>query len=110
MYPGAEVVSRTVEETTINRASGSFDSEYGVSVDHELLRNLILSSRASYLNADYEGINRKDDYLKFGASGKYLLNRNLYVTLKYDYERRDSNAAGQDYTQNAVLLSLSGQL
>lgn len=103
-------VSRMVEETTINQASGSFDSEYGVSVDHELLRNLILSGRASYLNSDYEGITRDDNYLKFGASGKYLLNRNLYVTLKYDYERRDSDAAGQDYSQNVVLLSLSGQL
>jgi hypothetical protein len=103
-------ISRTVEETTISLASGSFDSEYGVSVDHELLRSLILSGRASFLNSDYEGITREDDYLKFGVSGKYLMNRNLYVTLRYDYERRDSDAAGQDYTQNAVLLSLSGQL
>jgi hypothetical protein len=103
-------VSRSVEETTVSGSSGSFDSEYGASVDHELLRNLILSGRGAYLNSDYKGVSREDDYLKFGAQGKYLLNRNLYVTFKYDYERRDSNVAGQDYSQNVVLLSVSGQM
>jgi uncharacterized protein (PEP-CTERM system associated) len=103
-------VSRSVEETTVSGSSGSFDSEYGASVEHELLRNLILSGRGAYLNSDYKGVSREDDYLKFGAQGKYLLNRNLYVTFKYDYERRDSNVAGQDYSQNVVLLSVSGQM
>jgi hypothetical protein len=102
--------TRTVEETTLSGASGSLDTEIGASVDHELLRNVILSANASFLNTDYEGITREDDYMKLGIGGRYLVNRNLYVTLKYNYLSRDSNVAGEDYSQNVVLLGLTGQM
>jgi hypothetical protein len=103
-------VRRSIEETTLTNSSGSLDSDYGLSVDHELLRSLILSGRVAYLNSDYEGITREDDYYKAGLSARYLMNRNLYVTLKYDYEQRESDSAGEDYKHNSVLLSLTGQL
>ncbi|MGE0747638.1 MAG: outer membrane beta-barrel protein [Rhodospirillales bacterium] len=103
-------ISRTIEETTLGGASGYFATDMRANVDHELLRNLILSANAGYAKNDYEGISREDDFYRFGISGKYLLNRYLYVTLGYGYEVRDSNVAGQDYDRNTVLLRLQGQL
>lgn len=103
-------VLRTVEETTLTGSSGYFATSLQGTVDHELLRNLILSANAGYQQNDYEGISREDDIFRAGVSGRYLLNRNFYLSLGYRYEMRDSNVAGQDYDRNTVLLRLQGQL
>ena len=103
-------LARTVEETTQVGSSGYFATDFRVTLDHELLRNLILTGTAGLTRNAYEGISRDDDIYRFGLSGKYLLNRYLYVSLGYGYEARDSNLAGQDYDRNIVLLRLQGQL
>ncbi len=70
-------VARTIQETTQTGASGYFDAEFDASVDHELLRNLILGARAGISFQEYEGIDRNDEVAKFAISGKYLLSRNF---------------------------------
>ena len=47
--------SRLISETTLATASGSILTKSHVSVDHELLRNLILSAGSSLSTADFEG-------------------------------------------------------
>ena len=103
-------VARTIAETTQTGASGYFQSNFDASVDHELLRNLILGARASLSYQDYEGIDRDDEVANFAVSGKYLLSRNFYISLGYDYSQRESDAAGADYDKNVVMLRLKGQL
>lgn len=102
--------SREVAETTLTAASGSLSTEYRLSVDHELLRNLILSARAAMSTEEFEGVIREDDYLKLGFGAKYILNRNLSLVLDYDYAERDSNIAGSDNEINKILLRLRAQL
>mgnify|MGYP003673920477 FL=1 len=102
--------TREVSETTLAAASGTLKTEYKVSVDHELLRNLILSARAAMSTEEFEGIAREDDYLNAGIGAKYMLNRNFSLVLDYDYEERDSNVAGSDYETNKILLRLRAQL
>ena len=53
-------VAREIRDTTLNRASGSFVTTVGLVVDHELLRNLIVSVNASGEQNDYEGNDRTD--------------------------------------------------
>lgn len=102
--------SRTVAETTLAAASGTLSTEYKLTVDHELLRNLILSARASMSTEEFEGVAREDDYLKAGIGAKYILNRNFSLVLDYDYAERDSNVAGSDNEINKILLRLRAQL
>ena len=102
--------ARTVEETTINNASGFLSTSVALGVDHELMRNVLIGADAYWANSDYEGITREDDVYGIGVEGTYLINRNLRATLGYDYEERDTNAAGQDYSANIVLLSLRAAL
>ena len=102
--------SREVAETTLTAASGTLTTEYRVSADHELLRNLILSARASMSTEEFEGVSREDDYIKAGFGAKYMLNRNFSLVLDYDYSRRDSNVAGSDNDINKILLRLRAQL
>ncbi|WP_316977178.1 outer membrane beta-barrel protein [Shumkonia mesophila] len=100
---------RTIEETTLGGAAGSLSTQVRVGVDHELLRNVILSADAAYENNDYEGISREDDIISFGGGGDYLLNRYVRLRLRYTYETRDSTAAGSDYDTNTVFLRLVTQ-
>jgi len=103
-------IVRTVEESTLSNASGFFATDFRASVDHELLRNLLIGATVGYLVDDYEGISREDDYYKAGAYARYLMNRNLYLTARYDYERRASDAVGADYDKNIFMLRLETQL
>lgn len=103
-------VARTIAETTQIDASGNFQTNFDASVDHELLRNLILSARASLSIQEYEGIDRNDEVAKFAISGKYLLSRNFYISLGYKYSQRESDASGSDYDKNVVMLRLRAQL
>jgi hypothetical protein len=101
--------SRTVEETTLSGAAGAFSSRAGVTVDHELLRNLILSAEAEYRNNDYKGIDREDDIGRLGIGANYLLNRYLKLQVHADHIRRESNAVDGDYSSNRALIRIVSQ-
>ena len=103
-------VARAIAETTQTGASGNFQTNFDASVDHELLRNLILGASASISFQDFRGIDRDDEVASFGISGKYLLSRNFYISLGYEYTQRESDASGSDYDKNVVKLRLKAQL
>lgn len=103
------LVNRTVEETTIDRAAGFFATRMIASIDHELLRNLLLGATASYTINDYEDIDRNDNDTAASIFARYLINRHFYVTVRYDFMNRDSNVTGEDYLRNVFSLRLEAQ-
>ena len=103
-------VDNEVKQSVTINASSYTSSGVSVRVDHELLRNLILSANGSYRLDDYEGIARKEDNIGAGVSVDYLMNRNIKVGGRYAFNYRDSNLATGDYTQNSVLLVLTLQM
>lgn len=103
-------VERSIEESTLAGASGFFASRFAAAVDHELLRNLIISANGSFQKNKYDGNGRTDDIFRAGTQLKYLMNRNFYVTVGYDFQDRDSNFVNQNYTVNTVMIRLEGQL
>ncbi len=103
-------VERSVEESTLAGASGFFASRFAAAVDHELLRNLIVSANGSYQKNKYNGNARSDNIFRAGTQLKYMMNRNFYVTVGYDFQDRDSNFVNQNYTVNTVMIRLEGQL
>lgn len=102
--------SRTLGDTTLAGASVSNDQSFGLGVDYELLRNLILQAGGDYTFSDYEGIARRDKYLEAYLNAKYLINRYLSADASYIYSQRRSNVAGQGFTDNSVSLGLHFQL
>lgn len=82
--------SRTVEATTIVDAAGIQATKFRLGVQHELLRNLIISLAWTTGQDDYRGIDRKDDndVASFGA--RYLMNRRVELVLGYTHRRRDT--------------------
>lgn len=103
-------LTRTISETTQSSTSGTFDTNFEISADHELLRHLILSARVGAAQQDFEGTSREDRYVSFGIGARYLVNRNLEILFDYDFDRRSSDNAGSDYTGNIFMLRAVGKL
>lgn len=101
---------QSVQETTVGGSSGYDRQVFGIDVDHELMRNVILSGGASYGNNDFNSSAREDDLIGAHAGVLYLLNRNFDIGLRYTFEDRDSNVATADYTRNVVGITLTGKL
>lgn len=111
--------SRRVQETTIAGvdsggapavASAFINTVIDIGVDHELMRNVILSAGFRYDLREYEGITREDDTYEADVRAIYLLNRNLSIAAEYRYEQRDSTAPTEDFESNIVGLTLRVQL
>lgn len=102
--------SRRVQETTLNDAAGYLDTVFDAGIDHELMRNLILSGNLRYGERDYEGISRTDDHYEAMARALYLINRNYSIAGEYRYYNRDSSAATEDYVRNLVMLTFRVQI
>lgn len=103
-------VDRTVEETTLARASAALDTVFGVSAEHAVFSDLLLTGRAVYIDSDFEGIARQDDIYSLGAGLKYFFLPNFFVGGEYRLLVQDSSEIGQDYVDNRVLLRLGAQI
>jgi hypothetical protein len=106
-------VERVVQETTEDNASGILRTTGGLSADHELLRNLILTAGLTITNDDYQNIKRNDYYYIAGVGARYLMNRNVYANIGYQFVRHTTegrDTTDNSYYQNLVRIGLEAQL
>jgi hypothetical protein len=103
---------RSVVDVVDPVAVSFLQTEGGVEVDYELLRNLILSGRASYESDDFTGVVRTDRRTTVSARASYLLNRRLGLTAAYSFIDLQSSGPARvgSYGANMVSLSLVFQL
>jgi hypothetical protein len=101
-------VSRVVEDSVVIGAGGFLSSSASLQVDHELLRNVILTGQLAYSQDEFEGVDRQDDRLLGAISGTYLLNRYIGLGLSYSYLDQTSEGLdrGREFTVQKVALSL----
>jgi len=105
--------NRSTEDTIgATTASPFVDSRYGARIDHELLRNLILTAGVQIGKRDYDVIDRTDDYTHADVGADYLLNRRWAVRARYNHDEVDSSGANRyrDYEVNAFTLGLAFRL
>lgn len=102
-------VERAVLETTFEDASAYVSTSGELTVDHELLRNVILTAGGAITNNNYEGANRTDWFYIGNLGARYLLNRNLYLSAGYLYRHRTSDEVN-NFDQNLFRLGLQAQL
>ena len=104
------LIESQIIQSANNTSSGYTSSGIGVNVDHELLRNLILSGNGAFRYDDFEGITREDKFFSAGAGADYLMNRYITLGARYTFEYRDSNVSGADFTKNRIMLLVRGHL
>ena len=105
-------VARQVNDTTQTAASGIFTTQAGLDLDHELLRNLILNAKFAFVNDDYDGIDRTDNFYVGGVGARYLITRNFNASLGYRFVQRNSSGDDDvnDYTRNLVRIGVQAQM
>lgn len=109
---------RSVQDTSQEVFGGGFTSpgylhsQVTLSLDHELLRNLLLNGKVDYINDDFKGVDRTDNGFDATVGAKFLLRREIYLGASYTYSHRDSHGAqgGQGFSQNVLMLRLATQL
>ena len=98
---------RSITDSSVAQVSGVLVSLAQLSVEHELLRNLLLSANASYTNYDYRGIDLTQNRWGFGAGARYKLSRYFSVALSYDRVSQTANGNfGLPYDSNKLSLSI----
>lgn len=76
--------TRRLTDSALQNVGGVLASQFEVSVDHELLRNVSVAANIGYINYEYRGIDRTDRRFTYGAGARYKLNRYLSAALSYD--------------------------
>ena len=108
--------SRQAAPSSVSGSPGGISLSGSVTVDHELLRNLILSAggaagQVQYRNFIVSGedvaVNRADVSYGGTAGATYLLNRLVSLDLTYNYTSYTSNdALRRSYSANRLALTL----
>jgi hypothetical protein len=103
--------ARDVNDTGVIGSGGVLETRAGVQVDHELLRNVILTGGVQDTKADYAGIDRNDRWLDANVGAVYMLNRHVGVGATYYYSNyRSDNAGGPGFRINRAMVSLTLKL
>lgn len=87
--------ARTVEDTGVIGSAGALRTDLSLSVDHELLRNLILTAQATYADDAYNGLARTDTRFGAGVSAAYRINRRYGFTASLTWLDQSSSGAAQ---------------
>jgi len=105
--------SREVEPTTTGETAGIEATRFRIGVDHELLRNMILSANLGASKEDFMGIDRQDDIRVVGFSARYVMNRWAELAFGYSYRRRNTDPSsnqGIEFSRNLFNLTVKGHL
>lgn len=101
-------VSRTVEEvdlfgTTATATVTSFlQTQAGVSLEQEVLRNVLLTAGASLTSQNFQGTTRTDNIAEGDLGISYLLNRMWSAGLDASYQSRTSNVSNVSYNRALI--------
>jgi len=101
--------SRSTQETILQGSSGLFDTTLEVSVEHEILRNILISLGVTYDDAAYQGVKQTDDTYGINASVRWKINRYLTAGATVDYTKRSSNVGIDRFDRNQVIIDIKGQ-
>lgn len=99
--------SRQVNDSTLPNSGARLRSEVSLGVDHELLRNLIVTLNGTYRNQEFTGINRSDNYYRGEGAVRFLLSPLVTFEAGYQYRTRTSDRNIQEYSRNVVEVSMT---
>lgn len=111
-------ITRHIQDSADESTSGFTETAFGMQVDRELRRNVLLRLSGSYLRDDYSQNQGSQELVTGGPGVTWLINRTMRMTARYDFTRRISNGSanlgilnqsrqfGTSYSENTLLLQL----
>jgi hypothetical protein len=102
--------TRDIQDSAVLGAAAYVSSNVRARVDHELLRNVILTGQVGWGKDEYTGIVREDERKSAGLAASYLINRTVGVSATYDYqEQKTKKGIGNNFKDNKVGVTLTVQ-
>lgn len=103
--------ARSVADTGVIGAAGALRTDLSIGVDHELLRNLILTAETAWSEDDYNGLDRTDTRFAASFSAIYRLDRRYGLTTGLTYLDQSSSgaAAGPSYRSTRLSVAVVSQ-
>jgi hypothetical protein len=102
-------LNRTVEDD-VDTAEGFTRTDMGLSVDHELRRNVIIALGARRKISSFDDSGREDIVTRGFMKLDYTINPYLTLGTEIGHGFKESNAPSGDYTRNDIMLRLTGRL
>lgn len=99
--------SRSIEDTGVPGAAGALRTTAGLSVDHELLRNLLLTGQAAYGRDAYDGLDRRDQRFSLTLAATWRVNRRLSISGALARIDQTSSGAGRGPEYDATRVTVS---
>ena len=85
------------------------DDVFGVRVDHELRRDIVLNGEVEYDQDDYQSVDRNDDISRGEIGVDWYVNR--LVTAGAAFQRTSQNSSGlnrdRDFDVNQLMFTIS---
>ncbi len=101
------VVATRLEESIRVNATGYRLNTGGIGVDHEVLRNVILSGDVALRNLQYRQPNQTATELGFVLGVRWLINRNIVLSGSYAYTDRLQATNGlTEFDRNLLMVRL----
>lgn len=102
---------RNSEENVGDTVTPFVESRYGARVDHELLRNVILTGGLQAGSREYDDvIARDDDFFYADVGADWLINRRLVLNGRFERAEVESDIVGADFEEDRISLGLSVRL
>lgn len=99
--------ARAIQQSPFANQSGILQDNLQLTVDYELLRNLILSADAAAVSNRYRSSDRRDRLYQTNLRARYLINRALEAGLTLNYRRQTTEGAGgRRYSGGSVAVSM----
>lgn len=92
--------------TTLAGASSRTVTDLSLRVEHELLREVVLTGSVFFGQDEWEGIDRIDDRFGASVSAEWRVSRNAQLFIRAAHTTRESDAAGEDFSRNTVSAGL----
>ena len=97
--------TRAIQDAAAEFTQSYTYNEVQLSIDHELLRNLLLRAYVDYQRADNQQGGGHETIEAAGASATWLMNRNMRLSGSYDYTTKHATSYGT-LSESIVMLRL----
>ena len=97
-------VSQSVGDAGATGEANTLATRYGVGVDHELLRTLVLSGDTYFETREFNPSTREDDLTVFDIGATWKMNRNVQIRGGYRFISQDSNV--DEFDDNVLSVAI----
>ena len=104
------LLERSIEETTLDGASGYISTSAGLRLQHRVADDMSLAAYSFLTQSEYQELDRTDLLAEAGLSLRYYLQERLYMETSYEFRQRQSDTAGADFDEHRIMLSFGAAL